>query len=248
MLFFCIKKCILKCKYGRNVIFFSLGENCLTDNILSRYELKSFSSPYSSGRSNIEYILYFEKEEFKNFLNLDYLKYDYFNDKKVVRNTLIKSTVNNYEASVMNGFEFTHHDIISDSNLKRTMRRRCNRLINLKNKKIYMLYHHRLCENTNEELLFNHFQELKEIYKQRNNDVFIYFFTQKIVLNDNERRIEKFKLGNDIYKYVLYTLNKWEGENQDIFWARCDDDLIKVMINDIKTSAKNLKKISKLKN
>ncbi|MCQ2587766.1 MAG: papain-like cysteine peptidase [Treponema sp.] len=39
-----------------------MGENCLPDNILSRNDLKSFSSPFSYCRSNIEYILAFEKD------------------------------------------------------------------------------------------------------------------------------------------------------------------------------------------
>lgn len=66
----------------KNVIF-SVGENCLADNILARNGLKSFSSPYSSGRSNIEYILAFEKEAFSDFLNQKYLKYENFGDKQL---------------------------------------------------------------------------------------------------------------------------------------------------------------------
>lgn len=54
-------------------VIVSFGENCLTDNILSRNDLKSFSTPYSSGRSNIEYILAHEKEYFNDFLNSAYL-------------------------------------------------------------------------------------------------------------------------------------------------------------------------------
>ena len=44
--------------------YISIGENCLADDILKRFNMKSFSSPYASSRSNIEYILAFENSEF----------------------------------------------------------------------------------------------------------------------------------------------------------------------------------------
>lgn len=43
------------------MIWLSLGENCLSDNILSRHSLKSFSTPFSHARSNIDYALELEK-------------------------------------------------------------------------------------------------------------------------------------------------------------------------------------------
>lgn len=42
--------------------YLSLGENCLADDILKRYKLKSFSTPYSPTRSNIEYAIQSEKK------------------------------------------------------------------------------------------------------------------------------------------------------------------------------------------
>ncbi|MFJ5369320.1 DUF1796 family putative cysteine peptidase, partial [Bosea sp. CER48] len=40
----------------------SLGENCLPDNILERNGLKMFSTPFSHGRSNIEYAIQLHSE------------------------------------------------------------------------------------------------------------------------------------------------------------------------------------------
>ena len=230
-----IKKIVFRIKYGKDVVIFSLGENCMTDDLLNRNDIKSFSSPYSSGRSNIEYILYFEKEKFKDFLNSDYLKYEMYNDKKVVRNKKIKKLNNKYNISVTNGFEFTHHDVINNIKDNKNMKKRCYRLLNLKNKKIYMLYHHRLCNDTNQDLLINHLQELSKIYKERNNIVNIYIFTQIIVSKASERRVEKYKLKNGIYKYYFYTLKEWKGNNYNVFYGICDDDLLNEMINDIKS-------------
>ena len=53
----------------------SFGENCLTDDILKRHNLKSYSTPYSSSRSNIEYILQIEEDCFSDFLNPEYIEF-----------------------------------------------------------------------------------------------------------------------------------------------------------------------------
>ena len=98
---------------------------------------------------------------------------------------------------------------------------------------MYILYHHRICKDTDIDLLIRDLSELKEIYENQCDKVHLIAFTQKIVSSENERRVEKIYT-NGIYMYYFYTLNVWSGSDQDIFWARCDDDLISQMIQDIK--------------
>ena len=50
-------------------LYLSLGENCLPDGILKRYGLKSFSTPYSSARSNIQYAIENELNNYTELLN-----------------------------------------------------------------------------------------------------------------------------------------------------------------------------------
>ena len=220
-------------KLKKDKLYLSFGENCLTDNILSRYNIKSYSTPYSSARSNIEYILQIEKDNFKNFLNPEYMKYDYVRKDKVVRLTVYNKIENQYHNLHMNGFEFSHHDVLSNEELRDTMNRRCERLLNLKNKKLCIFYHNRYNENTNEKMLVTHLQELSKIYSERCSSVTIFMFTQVIVTNKEERRVEHTSIDNiNIYKF--YTLNVWEGTDNRIFWAKCDDDLISEMIEDAK--------------
>jgi hypothetical protein len=58
-------------------------------------------------------------------------------------------------------------------------------------------------------------------------------FSQVIVSKENQRKVEHtVNRGVNVYKF--YTLNEWAGDNQDIFWARCDEDLLTKMIVDIK--------------
>lgn len=217
---------------NRNIIF-SLGENCLPDNILARNGLKSFSSPYASGRSNIEYVLAFEHEQFSDFLNLEHLKYEYFSDKEVARNKKYVAVKNRYNESCTNGFEFTHHDAIGSKKYRYRLQKRCKRMLKLKNKNIIMLYHHRMCSKTDESLLVSHLLELADLYKLRGNSVHIYAFTQVIISGKNQRRSECI-VDRDVTLYKFYTQNEWAGNDDDIFWAKCDDDLLEVMILDIK--------------
>lgn len=222
-------------KNGSKNVFFSIGENCLADNILNRYGIKSFSSPFSSGRSNIEYILQFERENYEGFVDKSFLKYETVGNGEVARNKKYVETKNQYNSFCTNGFEFTHHDVISDVKVRNTINKRCNRLLKLSNKNIHMLYHHRLCNETDESILIDDLEKLKEIYESRHNKVFIHMFTQVIVNDSSERKISHDVVrGIDVYK--LYTLNEWTGDDDDILWARCDDDLILEMIKGIKSN------------
>lgn len=219
-------------------VFLSLGENCLADNILDRNGLKSFSSPYAFGASNIEYILSFEKEGFLDFLNPDYLKKESFISKPdviVVRNKKYLKLNNRYNGLVSNGFEFTHHDVLDDISARDTLHRRCERMLKLRKKRIVFLYHHRYCDETDYNLLIIHLNQLAQIYRDRGNEVSINVFSQSLVSSVNERRVE-YHLDNGINSYVFYTLNEWAGDNEEYLWAKCDDDLIGVMINDIRQS------------
>ena len=140
---------------------------------------------------------------------------------------------NHYDNLCLNGFEFTHHDVISSKKSRKTIMKRCQRMLRLKHKNVIMLYHHRLCAETDEELLISHLTDLADIYRSRNNDVSVYMFTQVIVSEENQRKVEHtVNKGVNVYKF--HTLNVWSGNDENILWARCDDDLLKKMIADIR--------------
>lgn len=214
-------------------IYLSFGENCLTDDILKRYNIKSFSTPYSSGRSNIEYILQIEKDRFKNFLNPEYLEYDKVDEKQVARLNTYTKLINKYNEYHMKGFEFTHHDVLGKLENRKKLQRRANRMLKLRNKEINIFYHNRYNEFTNEDMLIDHLLELKALYEKRGKTVNVFMFSQVIINNAEDRKVDYYQIkGINIYKF--HVLNIWQGTDQDIFWAKCDDDLIKKMIDNIK--------------
>lgn len=223
-----------KLKFSKK-IYVSFGENCLPDNILERHKLKSLTSPYSHGRTNIEYILLLERDNYKDFLNPDYLKYEMVDGKKIApRLKKYTEITNKYNQAQMNGFEFTHHDVIKSINLRKKFEERVKKIQSfIGQKKYIILYHHRYNKNTNLEQLILNLKELKELYSGNKNLAEVICFTQNIVETPNERNVEFFNR-EGIHLIKFNTLNLWEGENDDIFWARTDEDLIIKMIDYLK--------------
>lgn len=214
-------------------VFVSFGENCLTDNLLERHGLKTFATPYSHGRFNIEYINAIEHDGYANLLKRDCLKYFDYHGKRVVRNIYYMKQNNIYDDSVMNGFEFTHHDVLNNVECRETFLRRIKRLQEIKDKNLYIFYHHRFCERTDEKKLLGELNILHKRYSLYNKNVFVIMFTQKIVTDETERKVV-YELRNGINVFLFYTLKVWEGTNGDIFWARIDDDLISKMMHFIR--------------
>lgn len=234
-------KQLLKRKYGvfkdyySNTYYLSIGENCLTDNVLARHEVKSFSTPYSHGRSNLDYAIILEKENYYNLLKLEHLYFAYLGEKKVVRNKHYVETNKIYHDLHQNGFEFTHHDVINNDAQKTSYERKILRLQSInKSKKLVFVYHYRRNKNMDFELLIKKANEFLGYYQLRNIKCKFIFFTQEIISNIEERNILRIHNSQYVKGYILRTLDLWEGENQDLFWARKDDDLFAKMIKEIK--------------
>lgn len=215
-------------------IFVSFGENCLSDNIIERHGLKLFTSPFSHGRTNVEYILQFEADNYKNFLNTEYIQYESLEGKKVPRLKTYNIIKNDYHELHKKGFEFTHHDVIASDSIRLKFQQRVEDLQKFKkSKRIIILYHHRINPSTNNEILLNDLHELKEIYSKGKYSSEVVCFAQKIINDQKERKLVH-KILNGIHFFEFHTLKIWEGEDQDTFWARCDEDLITEMVSQMK--------------
>ena len=215
--------------------YLSIGENCLTDNILSRHDIKSFSTPYSHGRSNLDYAIKLEKDRYSNLLKKEYLYYDTDGELKVVRNNYYTECDNIYNEMHQKNFEFTHHDVINDKAQRESYERKVLRMLTFsKRKKLVFVYHYRNNDNNDLNLLAKKAEEFLSCYQERGIKCEFIFFTQNIITENKERSLTKIHDFNKVKGYVLKTLEVWGGADQDIFWARKDDDLIKQMIQDFK--------------
>lgn len=236
-----VKEILKKAGIGNNFLWLSMGENCLTDNILQRFNKKSFSTPYSSNRTNIDYILTCEKDRYKTLLLKENLVYDTLFDKKVVRSKFIQKCDDIYDKYHMKGFEFTHHDVIESQKDRESYDRRSKRLLDGREKENFVfLYFHRYNPKSNIELLRKKLNDLISFYKGNQNSVFIIFFYQQLIKDTSKRRIKIKKINDNFFEYVYHTQFNWAGNNPEIFWGLNDNDLISEMIKDVEQKISNI--------
>lgn len=215
------------------ILYLSIGENCLPDNILQRHGIKSFSTPFSSGRGNLDYILALEKSNYNGLFDKANLTYEVdVNGKKVVRSNLITHCDNIYFLPHRSKLEFTHHDLIGSDTDRKNIQRRVKRMQKIKGRKnVAFFYHYRINENSNPIALFRKADELAQLYSRGRIRCHIIIFTQKIISNPTERSVYYKEISSRIHFYEFLTEKIWTGPDQDIFWAKMDDDLVKKMLN-----------------
>lgn len=170
-----------------------------------------------------------KKNRYANLLEENILTYEIRYKKKTAVNKKFDEPLNIYEKGVSNGFEFTHHDVISDKEARNSFIRKINRLLDIKESKIVFLYHYRHSKNNSIYKIIPKFKEFLDYYPNAN----LCVMHQTLCADNSERHIE-LRQCKKITLFEFYTLNIWAGENPEIFWARCDEDLIRMMIYCIK--------------
>ncbi len=210
-------------------IYISIGENCLPDHILNRYQLKSYATPFSHARSNVEYLLSMERDQYRDFLNTEFLAQEDLNGSKVVRHKKYREISNRYHDLHMKGFEFTHHDIVGNPILIDTFARRLVHLRQDKSKEYWLFYHHRSCPYTDFGRLLADLSTLREYYSFKYRSQVVLF--RQILTDQLLSRKLVYTLSDGIHIFDFYTLKIWEGSDTEILWARCDEDLIQQMMN-----------------
>ena len=224
------KKWRYRHNFGAEVLWISLGENCLSDDILRRHNRKSFSSVFSSGRSNIEYILQMEKDNYQSLLKPEFLRHFPDGEHAVVRSTFYKHCTGNYSERHMLGFEFSHHDPLSVMEDKRAFKRRITRQLDYRgNKNFVFLYHHRITTGSDLALLRKHLNEFLSYYNVNGCDCKVVLFYQKIIGEEQPKRIDFIPQGNGLLEFVCQTYALWGGDDLDTFWAKNDDALFAEM-------------------
>lgn len=217
-------------QFFSNTIIVSLGENCLTDNLLARYSKKSLTTPYSHGRSNLDYAIKLESQNYEHLLDINNLSYHKVGELIVVRNMKNLISDNIYLDLHQNGFEFTHHDVIKNKSHIESYKRKIAKLIKYKGKKnFHFYYHYRINDNMNIPLIFSKAEIFLKYYQLNNKECEFTIFTQKIVESPEQRGVEIITHSKNVRAYIFSTIDIWAGNDDNIFWARNDDDLIKSM-------------------
>ena len=207
----------------------------MPDDILKRHGVKSFSTPYSSGRSNIDYALTLEKNNYLDFLNIENLIFGDAWGTKVVRSRHIIDAEDIFDPSCSKGFEFTHHNPIESEKDRESLLRKINRLQSVKGtKNIIFLYHHRYNSKSNLSKIREKINKIQEYYTNNLVSCYVAFFYQKKINEKLERNVIFNIINKQTMEFIFYTENIWAGSDQNIFWAKNDDDLIREMLASIK--------------
>lgn len=213
------------------MLYLSLGENCLCQDIINRNGLNTFNTIYSYARSNIDYASYLESINYYKFLDRDSLKLapmdggcyflkltEYCDDMFIYKY----------------GFEFTHHDIVTNTNHYNSFVRKIFRMDRVRyNEDMCFFYHHRANKLSDVLKLKYKMSDFERFYK-RNNKVYFVLMYQSIV-NSKEKRKVEIKIDNNIFECCFCTLAMWAGNDPKIFWAKNDDALIKKAIGFIRS-------------
>ena len=221
--------------FFRRNIYASIGENCLTDAVLARHGVKSITTPYSHARSNLDYVLQLEANNYAKFLAPECLAYEKFGDLTVVRNRYYSKSDPIYQEIHRNGFEFTHHDVIANAAHRESYQRKVSRMQKYKGKKNFILfYHYRFCEEQDFERIAGKLIELQKFYAIKGKFCQINVFTQAIVPTKEQRGLQIRQPAPGINIFVMNTIEEWSGSDGDLFWAKNDDDLLKEMLETVK--------------
>ncbi|KEA51412.1 hypothetical protein DT73_18845 [Mangrovibacter sp. MFB070] len=218
--------------FKSDTLWISIGENCLADDILSRHNRKSFSSVFSSGRSNIEYILQMEKDCYRHLLEKDQLQPFPDGDHFVVRSTYYKDCAGQYSPRHMLGFEFSHHDPLRVKEDLRAFKRRIYRQLKYRGVRNFIfLYHHRISDLSNIPLLRSHLNEFLSLYNIKNCHCKVILFYQKIIDINTEKFIDFIPHSTGLLEFICHTHAIWGGDDLDTFWAKRDDSLFTSMFS-----------------
>lgn len=216
------------------LLWLSLGENCLPDDILKRHGRKSFSTPYSSGRANIDYALALERNDYEGLLDPANLKYSDDLAKPVVRSTRYRESADLFDPWHSKGFEFTHHDVLKSAEASDSYRRKIDRLLAARGKQdVVFLYHHRTTSRSDLPQLRSKLAEFQGLYLSERARCVIVLFHQVIIADSEERRVQADSFGTDLHEFTLHTRFRWGGNDPEIFWARNDDDLFRLLFSEL---------------
>lgn len=158
--------------------------------------------------------------------------------KRVVRSSLIDSCDPIYDPAHTLGFEFTHHDVMERQKDIASCQRKIDRMGEFRRKQsVVFLYFHRYTKKSQIVALKKKLQRFAAHYESPEAECFVALFYQTIVGEKGERRVETFGIDGNLLEYNFKTEQVWGGRDEDVFWARVDEDLIGEMIADIENYA-----------
>ena len=92
-------------------------------------------------------------------------------------------------------------------------------------------YHYRISPDFQLNALIEKAQRFIPYYATHGKSCELVIFTQNIVATREERGVQYTPLHPHIHLFMCDTINPWGGGNDDDFWAKNDEDLVKIMMD-----------------
>lgn len=212
-------------------IWLAVGENCMPIDVLRRHNKDAPSTPFSTGRLDIEHVEYFEKTNYKDLINPSYLiEANAFTDKCYLN--VKKKSSGIFRPGKHNYVEFTHHNPMDEEDKNKLIRRiqRMKKVRELKRNKV-IFYHHRSkwgFKYTKQRIK----DKAIKILNLYNGNTQFMAYSQTVVQHESERGVNMISTSkNRVIFCEFKTLNFWGGNDTEIFFGKNDDDLFKLMFD-----------------
>jgi hypothetical protein len=216
---------------GSRLLWASLGENCLPDRVLQRHGLKSASTPFSHGRTNIDYALQLLHLGFAGWLDPQYLVSFQQGDVRGARQLRYRECEALYDPSVSRGFEFSHHDVRTDANARASLERKLGQLRRLAGAgDLVLLYHHRCNSRTDVARLVEKLERFATGLMQAPYQCRIFLMRQALCADAELCRVEHGRPSVHVDDFLFHTQGVWGGQEEADFWAERDDALVGQML------------------
>lgn len=220
--------------FGARETWVSLGENCLSDDVLKRHGLKTFSTPFSPSRSNIDHAIAADASEFRGFLDRENLVYGMATEGRVVRSTLYECDPALFHKTASHGFETTHHDLIGSDRHRDSFARKIDRWNELRRSRIPVVffYHHRIIANSNLPALVSKVERFLSTFSRDGAECRAIVAHQRIV-EPNARGVVVSVVDERITTARFQTVRPWGGDVSSVL-GRDDDDLFTSALRQIR--------------
>lgn len=211
----------------------SLGENCLTHEVLQRHGLSPIVTPFAHSRSNLDYALQLEERGYDSLLDRRFLALHETGERAqpiVVRSTAVAECDPLFHPLHTAGFELTHHNVIEEPEARASVARKIDRLHDLRRRRdLWFFYHYRLHPEADLDSLAAKADRFLQFYNSANSAARFVIFEQELVERSAQRGLDQIHLSEHVTSFNFRTLAPWAGDNNDDFWALRDDDLFSAM-------------------
>jgi hypothetical protein len=205
-----------------SITWVSLGENCLSQEIINDLGVKTIVSPYSWGFSTIDHIINLQEEDFL----INYYEQNTcpkWEEKYSVHKTS-KNSNDSFFVETGKILIFRHHDFFSNNEDYEKIKRRMDRYKSLNSDEIVFLYHHRIGQTANPEYVRSRLEYFLLEYYPKAKALMFY------EVESEQRGIRLIQDKNNVFEFEVKTTASDKTESQG--WKKASTrDLHKEMLD-----------------